>query len=90
MPIYEYVCRDCRTRSSILILTRHSAPAKCGHCGSAQVDRVLSRFATPKSEEARFESMADPSKLGGLDEHDPHSVDRLMQHMGKEMGEDVG
>jgi hypothetical protein len=34
--------------------------------------------------------MADPSKLGGLDKHDPHSVDRLMQHMGKEMGEDVG
>jgi hypothetical protein len=54
------------------------------------LDRLLSRFAAPKSEEARLESLADPSSLGGLDENDPHSVARFMKKMGEEMGEDVG
>jgi hypothetical protein len=54
------------------------------------VDRLLSRFAAPKSEEARLESLADPGNLGGLDENDPQSVARLMKKMGEEMGEDVG
>ena len=50
----------------------------------------MSRFAMPKSEEARMESLADPSALSGLDESDPKSVARWMRKMGKEMGEDVG
>ncbi len=91
MPIYEYLCRDCRKRSSILVLSlRHSSPATCRHCGSPNVERLLSRFAAPKSEEARLESLADPGSLGGLDERDPHSVAQFMKKMGEEMGEDVG
>ena len=50
----------------------------------------MSRFAAPKSEEARLESLADPSSLGGLDENDPKSMARWMKRMGREMGEDVG
>jgi len=91
MPIYEYRCRDCRKRNSILVLNiRNPAPAHCRQCGSSNVDRLLSRFATPKSEEARLESLADPSNLGDLDENDPQSVARLMKRMGREMGEDLG
>ncbi|BFU91769.1 MAG: hypothetical protein NTAFB01_29560 [Nitrospira sp.] len=52
------------------------------------MDRLLSRFAAPKSEEARLESLADPANLGGLDESDPRSVARLMKKMGEEMGKD--
>jgi len=37
-----------------------------------------------------MESLADPSKLSGLDENDPKSVARWMKKMGKEMGEDAG
>lgn len=50
----------------------------------------MSRFAAPKSEEARMESLADPSKWSGLDENDPKSVAKFMKKMGKEMGEDLG
>lgn len=53
------------------------------------MDRLLSRFASPKSEDARLESLMDPSKLGHLDENDPTSVARFMKKMGQEMGEDV-
>ena len=54
------------------------------------MDRLLSRFASPKSEEARIESLANSTDFGGLDEQDPQSIARFMKNMGKEMGEDVG
>jgi putative FmdB family regulatory protein len=91
MPIYEYQCVDCRKRSTVLVLNlRNPAAPSCRHCSSANVERVLSRFAAPKSEEARLESLADPGNLGSLDENDPQSVARFMKKMGEEMGEDVG
>jgi hypothetical protein len=62
----------------------------CKHCGSSKVERLMSRFAAPKSEEARLEALADPSKLGDLDENDPQSMERFMRKMGQEMGEDLG
>jgi putative FmdB family regulatory protein len=90
MPIYEYRCRKCGKRFSVLTLRVSETPApKCDKCGSCAADRLMSRFAMPKSEEARMESLADPSSLGGLDENDPKSVARWMRKMGKEMGEDV-
>ena len=90
MPIYEYRCRKCGKRFSVLTLRVSETPApQCDKCGSRTADRLMSRFAMPKSEEARMESLADPSNLGGLDENDPKSVARWMRKMGKEMGEDV-
>jgi putative FmdB family regulatory protein len=90
MPIYEYSCQECRKRSSFLLMTpRHSESIVCRHCGSSKLDRLLSRFSAPKSEESRLESLADPAGLGGIDENDPRSLARLMKKMGQEMGEDV-
>ena len=90
MPIYEYLCRDCRKRSALLVLSLSSStPPACKHCGSQAIDRLLSRFSSPKSEEARLASLADPDNFGGLDEHDPESMSRFVKHMGGEMGEDV-
>jgi hypothetical protein len=37
-----------------------------------------------------MESLADDDALGGLDEQDPGSMERLMRRMGNEMGEDFG
>jgi len=50
----------------------------------------MSRFASPKSEEARLEALGDPGNLAGLDENDPQSMARFMKKMGEEMGEDLG
>ena len=91
MPLYEYRCLDCRKRSTVLVLNlANQAPAACSHCTSARVERILSRFASPKSKEARLEAWADPSKLAGLDKNDPQSMARFMETMGEEMGEDLG
>lgn len=90
MPIYEYVCQKCHRRSSILTL-RPGPPgsARCRHCNSPNVDRLLSRFASPRSEEARLQSITDPTNLGELDETDPESLARIMKKVGEEMGEDT-
>lgn len=90
MPIYEYLCEECHRRSSFLVRNpRHPDSIVCRHCGSSNLERLLSRFAVPTSEESRLASLADPTTLGGLDESDPRSVARLMKKMGEEMGEDV-
>lgn len=91
MPLYEYRCLDCKKRSTVLVLSlANQAPATCSHCASVRLERILSRFASPKSEETRLEALAGPSHLAGLDENDPQSMARFMKTMGEEMGEDLG
>ena len=91
MPIYEYECADCRRRVSLLIRSMSAAAAPaCPRCGGTALTRVMSRFSTPKSEDARLESMADAGSFGDVDENDPASVARFMKKMGREMGDDLG
>lgn len=37
-----------------------------------------------------MEALADPSRLGAIDERDPHSVARWMRRFGRETGDDLG
>ncbi len=90
MPIYEYRCTDCRKKFEVLILKPvEESPLRCTHCGGTNVKRLISRFTSIKSEEARLESLTDPSNLAGLDENDPASMARWLKRMGGELGEDV-
>ena len=83
MPIYEYRCQQCGKRTSRLVLSISNPPQQsCGHCQSPDMERLMSRFASPKSEEARLEALADPSHLSGLDENDPQSMARFMKKNG--------
>ena len=88
MPIFEYYCRKCKRKMSFLVLSPSSFKPACKFCGGESIEQLYSRFAMPKSEESRLESLADPSSFSGLDENDPGSVARWMKKMGKEMGED--
>jgi putative FmdB family regulatory protein len=91
MPIFEYLCRSCRKKTSALVLARaRASEVRCAHCGGADLEKLWSRFAAPKSEDARLEALADPSAFAGLDENDPRSVAKFVKKMGQEMGEDVG
>jgi putative FmdB family regulatory protein len=91
VPIYEFRCRKCHKRFSVLTLrVSEKVEPVCDRCGSKAADRLLSRFAMPKSEEARLESLGDPSNLSGVDENDPRSVARWMRKVGREMGEEGG
>jgi len=91
MPIYEYRCDDCGKISEFLLIKSGGIfIPQCKRCKSKKMSRVLSRVRVIRSEESRMESLADPSKWGGLDEKDPKSMARWMKRMGKEMGEDAG
>lgn len=91
MPIYEFRCRTCRKKTTALVLSRARAGnVRCQHCGGADLEKLWSRFASPKSEEARLEAMADESAFADVDENDPVSVARAMKKMGHAMGEDFG
>jgi putative FmdB family regulatory protein len=91
MPIYEFECLDCHRKTTALVMLRSRIDeVRCKKCGSANLEKLFSRFAMPKSEDARLESLADPSTMGNIDENDPKSVARFMKKMGQEMGEDLG
>jgi|SRR5215212_1159209 len=50
MPIYEYRCGECRRRVSLFYQTislaeARQAEARCPHCGSAQLTRLVSQFS---------------------------------------------
>ncbi|MGE3844884.1 MAG: FmdB family zinc ribbon protein, partial [Vicinamibacterales bacterium] len=67
MPIYEFRCRACRKKTTALVLVRERIDeVRCSTCGSADLERLWSRFATVKSEEARMEALSDPSAMAGL------------------------
>lgn len=91
MPIYEYACEKCHRRSSVLTMRiGEKIAAACKHCGSNKLSRLMSRFAMPKSEEARMEALSDPSAFGDLEENDPKSVAKVMRKLGREMGDEMG
>lgn len=90
MPIYEYRCLNCNKRNILLILRSGESSVACKFCRSGNLERLMSRFAAPKSEEARMEALADPSNFSDFDENDPKSMARYMKKMGREVGEDLG
>lgn len=59
MPIHEYTCRDCA--SAFEILVRHDRAAACPRCGSVELDKRLSVFATA---EARAPAALAPGPCG--------------------------
>jgi len=91
MPLYEYRCTSCKKRVTILTLrASEQVDAVCDRCGARTLERLLSRFAMGRSDEARMDALADPSNLSGLDENDPSSVARWMKKMSSELGDEVG
>ena len=65
MPIYEYRCEACGKRSSALLGSWSAPDPPCPKCGEARLQRLVSTFATVKSEEAAFDGGDD---FGGGDD----------------------
>jgi putative FmdB family regulatory protein len=90
MPIYEYVCQDCQRCFTRFFWRIADADGAACSCGSKNLQKLISRVAMLRSEESRLDNLADPGKLGDLDENDPKSMARAMKKLGSEMGEDLG
>lgn len=91
MPIYEYRCEDCGRRTTVLHRNMNEIKQPtCPKCEGQNLKRLISSVSYVRSEEARLESLADPSSWGDLDENDPKSLAKFMKKMSNEMGEDLG
>jgi putative FmdB family regulatory protein len=96
MPIYEYMCQDCKRRVSLLwrsFADAESREALCPRCGGSNLTRLISRVAVLRSEGSRLDDMGDAGAdeaLSGLDENDPRSLAKFMRKMADETGEDLG
>lgn len=91
MPIYEFRCLACGKKNEFITFRiSEPVPSTCTHCGQEGMTRIPSRVRVRLSEETRMERLADPSRLGGIDENDPKSLAKMMKAMSHEMGEDLG
>ena len=89
MPIYEYVCAQCRRRFRKLVgVISNPSPLQCPHCHSTELRQQISRFARLRSEDEALDSLAGEMEALG-DTEDPRALKRLMRAMGDEMGEDL-
>lgn len=90
MPIYEFRCNQCRSRVSVF-QRRIEAPstAVCEKCGSADLTRLISRFAVVRGEDAMLESLDDDAMFAGVDENNPKSVAAWARKMSAQLGEEM-
>ena len=68
MPIYEYGCTACRKRSTALLPSWSAPDPPCPHCGKPSLRRLVSTFATVRSEEIGFDGGDDDFDAGGDDD----------------------
>jgi hypothetical protein len=66
----------------------HTRDPQCPRCQGKRLSRLISRVARIRSEEDMMEALADPSKIGDLE--DPRALARWAKQMGSAMGEDAG
>jgi putative FmdB family regulatory protein len=62
MPIYEYRCQHCEERFEQLVpLRAEQPPVTCPHCGTHEVRKLLSTFASVESNRTSSQSNCAPT-----------------------------
>jgi putative FmdB family regulatory protein len=62
MPIYEYLCAQCRLSFEYLLL-RTSTPAECPHCKSTDLEQLISACAVSSENTQRANLSAAHRKV---------------------------
>ena len=89
MPIYEYCCNGCgRTFAFLYGVSRDSRDPTCPACQGRDLARLISRVARLRSEDTMLEDLADPTKIGDVD--DPRSLAKWAKQMGSALGDEGG
>lgn len=89
MPIYEYVCADCRTLTSRFVrsVNRDAAPPACDACGSARTSRAVSRVSIGRTEAQIMEQYGVPQPGQGAEAYkDPRQIGRWVEQRFDQMG----
>ncbi len=66
MPLFEYYCSNCQSKFELLVSHKHADDVVCMKCHSEKVRRLLSVFATPRSNVATADGGSDSApSMGG-------------------------
>ncbi|MCZ6546767.1 MAG: zinc ribbon domain-containing protein [Deltaproteobacteria bacterium] len=89
MPIYEYLCGDCKKAFSFLAgVVADSGKPSCPRCGGKKLSKLVSRIARVRSKDTVLEDLADPGKIGNLE--DPKVMAQWMKKVGGTLGREGG
>ncbi|MEA1959226.1 MAG: zinc ribbon domain-containing protein [Chloroflexota bacterium] len=85
MPVYEYLCKDCKRRVSVLLLRSNTKP-KCPICGGTDLDRRFSSFSVRGTYKDLYEDILGDNQLtSGMLRNDPRAMAEWSKRMGKGM-----
>ena len=87
LPLYEYRCKTCKEITSALVYSwSETQQPDCGHCGSADVQRIVSKFSVRPSWGDSLNWTPSRETTSDIDENSPASIDAYMGRIKKEMG----
>jgi len=89
MPLYEYRCKDCRRKVSVLVRGFSGAgEVTCNFCGGRDLTRLFSTFATVRTDQDIYGDILDDSTLVNRMMHnDPTAMVEWSRRMGGTEGE---
>jgi putative FmdB family regulatory protein len=89
MPVYEYRCRSCRRKVSVLVKGFSGAgDVTCNFCGSKDLTRLFSTFATVRTDQDVYGDILDDSTLvNRMMQNDPTALVEWSRRMGGTEGE---
>ena len=90
MPMYEYRCKDCRRRSTVLVRSMSSeTQPSCEHCGGGNLARLISKFSFRRSWGSSLNWAPDSGYPDDPDNEDPREMAQWMRQMQHQMGDEV-
>jgi len=88
VPIYEYRCQKCERLTSVFVRSVSAeVKAKCEHCGSVRMKRVMSRVQRTKSTQDVLDEYGTPEAGAGI--QDPRQIGSWVEKRFQEYGMDV-
>ncbi len=92
MPIYEYRCDDCGRVTSVFLRSVSSKfDARCEHCDSRNLSRLMSKVNRLKTEQDVLQELGAPG-VGGRPEDaykDPRQIGRWLEKRFEDYGMEV-
>ena len=91
MPIYEFVCQNCKRRLSFLVRDVSTPFAtKCSLCGNTNLSRAISSFAYHKSLQTVWEESGEPTMHPGEGYYkDPRNIGRWAEKKFRDVGQEL-
>lgn len=89
MPVYEYRCQSCRRKVSVLVRGFSGAgEVTCNFCGSKDLARLFSTFATVRTDQDVYgDILDDPVLVNRMMNNDPTALVEWSRRMGGTEGE---